>query len=61
MLDCVAWWELVFVKREADFFEGFAAGGLPGGFLQSVGFAAWESCLAGIFGAVVLVTCSGLE
>lgn len=55
MLDCVAGRELVFAQREADFFEGFAAGGLPWCFLEGVGFAAWESCLAGIFEMVVSV------
>lgn len=48
MLDCVAWREVFFTYGEADFFKGFAAGGLPGGFLEGVGFAAWEGCLAGI-------------
>jgi hypothetical protein len=49
VLDCVAWREVFFTYGEADFFKGFAAGGLPGGFLEGVGFAAWEGCLAGIW------------
>jgi len=54
VLDCVAWREVLLAYGEADFFKGFAARGLPGGFLQSVGFAAWEGCLAGIWEGVGL-------
>lgn len=49
MLDGVAWREVLFADGQADFFKGFAAGGLPGGFEEGVGFSAGESCLAGIW------------
>jgi hypothetical protein len=34
---------------QADFFEGFTAGGHEGVFVEGVGFAAWESGLACIY------------
>jgi hypothetical protein len=54
VLDRVACREVLFAYGEADFFKGFAACGLPGCFLEGVGFSAWEGCLAGIWEGDVL-------
>lgn len=48
MFDCVAWREVFIFFWETDFFEGFAAGGGEGVFVQCVGFAAWEGDLPGV-------------